>query len=199
MWRLNVFPILRNRLSALLTSDIPEVISLYLPLLVTRWYFKTTEQGKKISSYHQLTERIRFSHSFVQTVNRLQNKNSWFQIPPSTESLTSQLLLPFCINDNCIGPLSSAEQHSQLPSQVFVGAAEERCTSHTIKGQAQEEHVCTQPWSEESMEVVERDDKQSGEVNPNQSDCQPADQQVGLCRAAPLRLRRTSAEVDHQA
>lgn len=42
-WRLNVFSLLRNRLSALLTH-IPEVISLYLPLLVRRWYSKTTEQ-----------------------------------------------------------------------------------------------------------------------------------------------------------
>lgn len=49
------------------------------------------------------------------------------------------------------------------------------------------------------MEVVERDDEQRAEVNPNQSDCQPAHQQVGLCRAAPLLLRGVPAEVDHQA
>lgn len=49
------------------------------------------------------------------------------------------------------------------------------------------------------MEVVERHDEQRAEVNPNQSDCQPAHQQAGLCRAAPLLLRGVPAEVDHQA
>lgn len=49
------------------------------------------------------------------------------------------------------------------------------------------------------MEVVARDDEQHREVNPNQSNCQSADEPAVLCQAAPLLPLSVSAEVDLQA
>lgn len=104
-------------------------------------------------------------------------------------------------NGQRVCALSSAEQHFELLSQVFVGAGEEHRTSHAIKRQAKEEHICTQPRSKDGMEIVEGDDEQRREVNPNQSHRQPADEQVRLCslRAALLlHGQGVFAEVDDQ-
>lgn len=106
-----------------------------------------------------------------------------------------------CSDGQHVCILPSAEQHFESLSQAFVRAGEEDCTRRAIKGQAKEKHIRTQPRSKDGVEIIEGDDEQRGEIHPDQSHRQPADQQVRLCgltAALLLHERGVLTEVDDQ-
>lgn len=115
---------------------------------------------------------------------RIQNQSNFSQNVAVTPLLSSALLA----HSQCVCVLSSGEQCFELLSQVFVGAGEEDCRSNTIKRQSKKEHVCAQPRSKNGMEIVKGYGEQCGEVNPDQSHRQPADEQVRLYRVKAARL-----------